>query len=137
MKTSELKILCSMRVRLNADERQLLKEAYRKQQSFGQQAPMPLVNRGSGIAVEHSQIRSGINQRLGLPHIVVVDILSSRDAISFPLSCCSRKSWALRLSMMTNLLTLLKAIWTTSKPLSFLRWGIKLSIYGKQTHYPY
>lgn len=84
MKTSELKILCSMRVRLNADERQLLKEAYRKQQSFGQQAPMPLVNRGSGIAVEHSQIRSDINQRLGLPHIVVVDILSSRDAISLP-----------------------------------------------------
>lgn len=84
MKTSELKILCSMRVRLNADERQLLKDAYRKQQSFGQQAPMPLVNRGSGIAVEHSQIRSDINKRLGLPHIVVVDILSSRDAISLP-----------------------------------------------------
>lgn len=82
--SSDLKILCSMRIRLNADERKALKDAYRKQFSRTQSSPLPLVNRGSGISVSHSQHQSDINQRLGLPHIVVVDILSSRDAISLP-----------------------------------------------------
>jgi hypothetical protein len=83
-KQADLKILCSIRVRLNADERQALKDAYRRKQQEHQTPPQPLVNRGSGITVQHSQVQSDINTRLGLPHIVIVDLLSSRDAISLP-----------------------------------------------------
>lgn len=83
-KTSDLKILCSIRVRLNSEERKLLKDAYRSRQSQDQPANRPLVNRGSSISVQHAPTHTDINQRLGLPHIVVIDILSSREAISLP-----------------------------------------------------
>jgi hypothetical protein len=83
-KQNDLKILCSARVRLTPEQRQLLKDAYRQAQHAGSPASMPLVNRGSGIAVENAPVMTDINRQLGLPHIVVLDLLSSREAISLP-----------------------------------------------------
>ncbi len=43
-----------------------------------------MVNRGSTITVQHAQTNADINTRLGLPNMVVVDLLNTREAISLP-----------------------------------------------------
>jgi hypothetical protein len=83
-KTIDLKILCSARVRLSAEQRQQLKDAYRQAQSQNSPVPLPLVSRGSGISVENAPVQSDLNRRLGLPHVVVLDLLNAREAISLP-----------------------------------------------------
>ena len=83
-KQSDLKILCSARIRLSPEQRQELKDAYRRAQAQGSPVPPPLVNRGSSISVENAPVQSDIHKSLGLPHIVILDLLNAREAMSLP-----------------------------------------------------
>lgn len=80
----QLNILCSIRVRLNEEQRQTLKSSYREHHQLSALPAMPNVLPGSGISVEHAPVNSDVNSRLNLPHIVVTDLLNSREAMSLP-----------------------------------------------------
>lgn len=83
MTNSESKIFNSVRIKLSADQRQAFKDAYRALQPH--QAPRTsTVMPGSTITVENAPVQSDVNRKLGMPHVVVIDLLASRDAISLP-----------------------------------------------------
>ena len=81
---SDLRIFCSARVKLSPEQRQALKDSYRRLQSESAPPVMPAVMPGSSISVQNAPVQTDINRRLGLPNIVVLDLLSSREAISLP-----------------------------------------------------
>ena len=84
-KEGELGTLISARIRLTDEERYKLKQAYYNRKRELAPVVEPTIG-GSTIGVSHA-INSGDNldQQLGMSHIVVVDLLSSRDSIHLPL----------------------------------------------------
>jgi hypothetical protein len=81
----ELPILISSRVRINDQERQLLKSAYRARLESAQPAVAPSVN-GSSIGVVHQPVTSQVlDTELGMGYVAFTDLVNSRDSISLPL----------------------------------------------------
>ena len=83
-KEGELTTLVSARIRLTEEERQQLKLAYYKQKNSEQPSTAPAIG-GAKIGVVHAIQQSDIDQKLGMSHIVVTDLLNSRDSIALPL----------------------------------------------------
>lgn len=84
MTNHPIKILCSTRIRLTDEQRKILKSAYKAKQAEATPAPAPTVLPGSTIAVQHAPTNTAINSRLGMPPMVVLDLLNSRESISLP-----------------------------------------------------
>ena len=73
----KLPILCSTRIRLDEEQRKVLKDAYYKKanQTSNQSSPT------TGLVVT-SNTTSPVCFELGMSHIVVVDLLNSRDSLN-------------------------------------------------------
>lgn len=76
---NRLPILCSSRIRLTQDQRKVLKDAY-----FSQRKNANDENTSGGLRVTTS-IQSDVERELGLSHLVLLDILNTRDTINTPL----------------------------------------------------
>lgn len=85
MTNTDIRILCSARIKLTTEQREALKAAYRQEQQKNL-TPHRSVIPGSGIRVENAPVQSDINNRLGMPHIVVIDLLASRESLSLPMA---------------------------------------------------
>jgi hypothetical protein len=76
-----LPCLISARVRLSAEQRSLIKNAYFELKNSFQPEEPPRIG-GSGVRTTTAQ---SVDHLIGLNHVLVSDILSSRDTIALPL----------------------------------------------------
>ena len=75
-----LPILISCRVRLDDDQRATLKQAYARVKA-GYEAPQGHRIGGSSVSTVTT---INLDQQLGIPSVVMSDLLSSRDSIALP-----------------------------------------------------
>ena len=76
---NKLPVLCSARVRLDAEQRETLKDAY-----FNQRESVASKNTTGNLQVT-TAVSSNAERETGLNHLVLMDILNSRDTINLPL----------------------------------------------------
>ena len=82
----KLPILCSARVRLDAEQRKVLKDAY-----FSQRESVGSKNTTGNLQVS-TAVSSNAERETGLNHLVLMDILNSRETINLPLVVSLQKT---------------------------------------------
>lgn len=76
-----LSILYSCRLRLNEDERKLLKEAYAEMSRKDIPAAMPSIG-GSSISVKTTHSTPDLDSRLNMSRLIFTDLINSRESIN-------------------------------------------------------